>query len=143
VDIFRAFGISASGLTAYRTRMDVISENLANAESTVTGTGAPYRRKLVLLHPTDGSGFQTLLSGPGARAGGVEVGGIVESQEAPRRVYQPEHPQAGPDGFRSLPNVNPVKEMVDMLMSTRAYEANVVAFQAAKSMGAKLLELLR
>ncbi len=141
MDIFRALNVSASGLTAQRARMDVIAENIANSDTTVTATGRPYQRKTVTLRATDTSGFDAML--PGAKAAGVVVDSVRTSIDPPRRVWQPEHPLAGADGFLELPNVNPVQEMTDMMASTRAYEANAVAFQAAKSLGAKLLELLR
>jgi len=141
MDIFRALNVSASGLTAQRARMDVIAENIANSDTTVTATGRPYQRKTVVLRANDTSGFDAML--PGAKAAGVVVDGVRTSIDPPRRVWQPEHPLAGADGFLELPNVNPVQEMTDMMASTRAYEANAVAFQAAKSLGAKLLELLR
>ena len=143
MDFMRALTISASGLAAQRTRMEVITENLANSESTITSTGRPYQRKLVLLQAVDDRSFPAILRGADIPEGGVRVSGIVESQDSARRVYQPDHPQAGPDGFLSLPNINTFKEMVDVMLSNRAYEANAVAFQATKSMGAKLLELLR
>jgi flagellar basal-body rod protein FlgC len=142
VDLFRALQISASGMTAQRARMEVVTENLANSESAVTATGRPYQRKIVLLSPVEG-GFRDLLRAADEPAGAVRVTGIVESQEAPRRVRQPDHPQAGPDGFVTMPNINPLREMLDMMTSTRAYEANATAFQATKSIAAKLLELLR
>jgi flagellar basal-body rod protein FlgC len=142
VDLFRALQISASGMTAQRTRMETVTENLANSESTVTATGRPYQRKIVVLQAVDG-GFQDLMRKADEPDGSVRVGAIVDSQDAPRRLYQPDHPQAGADGFVSLPNINPLREMLDMMTSTRAYEANATAFQATKSIGAKLLELLR
>jgi flagellar basal-body rod protein FlgC len=142
MDLFRALHISASGLAAQRTRMDVISENLANSETTVTPSGGPYRRKGVVLRSVDGA-FPAILRRAGEPDGGVRVASLVEMPDAPRRVYNPQHPQAGPDGFVNMPNVNPLTEMVDMLMTTRAYEANATAFQATKTMGQKLLELLR
>jgi len=140
MDIFRALNVSASGLTAQRARMDTIAENIANSDTTVSNTGRPYQRKSVVLRANDTS-FDAML--PGAPSVGVVVDGVRTSIDPPRRVWQPEHPQAGPDGFLELPNVNPVQEMTDMMSSTRAYEANAVAFQAAKSLGTKLLELLR
>ena len=140
---FRALNISASGLAAQRTRMEVITENLANSESTVTGTGRPYQRKLVVLQAVDEQSFPAVLRDADVPDGGVRVANVVESREPMRRIYQPDHPQAGADGFLTMPNVNTFKEMVDVMMSNRAYEANAMAFQAAKSMGAKLLELLR
>ena len=144
MDLFRALGISASGMTAQRARMETVSENLANTDSAVTATGKPYQRKTVMLSPVGEGGFQDALRASAALpAGSVKVDGVAESADAPRRVHQPDHPHAGPDGYVSLPNINPLREMVDMMSSTRAYEANATAFQATKSMGAKLLELLR
>ena len=140
MDMFRALDISASGLAAQRARMDVVAENLANSESGRTASGGAYRRKLVLLRPDDA--FARAL-GQVQAARGVRVAAVRESDEALRRVWQPDHPFAGPDGMVEMPNVNPVQEMVDMLASTRAYEANATAFQATKSLGLKLLELLR
>jgi flagellar basal-body rod protein FlgC len=143
MDLFRALDISASGLSAQRARMDVIAENLANSDAATTSTGGPYRRKAVVIEPLDGRVFPAFLRGDGVPDGGVRVSGVVESPEPLRRVHEPAHPNAGPDGYVTLPNVNPLVEMVDMIATTRAYEANATAFQAAKSMGAKLLELLR
>lgn len=143
MDLFRALNISASGLAAQRARMEVISENLANSESSVTGAAGVYRRKVVLLQPMDGRAFPALLRRADEPEGGARVAGVMEMPDPPRRVYLPGHPQAGPDGFVNFPNVNPLIEMTDMLISTRAYEANAAAFQATKTMGAKLLELLR
>jgi flagellar basal-body rod protein FlgC len=142
VDLFRALQISASGMTAQRARMEVVTENLANSESAVTPTGRPYQRKLVLLSAVD-SGFQDALHAADVPEGGVRVSAVVEGRETPRRVHQPDHPHAGADGFVEMPNINPLREMLDMMSSTRAYEANVTAFQATKSIAAKLLELLR
>jgi flagellar basal-body rod protein FlgC len=143
MDLFRALDISASGLSAQRTRMDVIAENLANSDATVTPSGGPYRRKAVVMESADALTFPSLLRQDGVPDGGVRITRTVESTEPPRRVYEPGHPNAGVDGFVNFPNVNPLTEMVDMLATTRAYEANATAFQAAKSMGVKLLELLR
>lgn len=142
MDLFRALDASASGLAAQRARMDVISENLANVDSTVTAGGGPYRRRVVLLEAAT-PGFAALVSSGAASDGAVRVTGVAETADPFRRVHEPGHPHAGADGYVTLPNVNPLLEMLDMLGATRAYEANVTAFQAAKGMGAKLLELLR
>jgi flagellar basal-body rod protein FlgC len=142
VDLFRALQISASGMAAQRARMEVVTENLANSDSAVTPTGRPYQRTLVLLRAVD-SGFQGALNSADVPEGGVRVSAVVEGRETPRRVHQPDHPYAGADGFVEMPDINPLREMLDMMSSTRAYEANVTAFQATKSIGAKLLELLR
>lgn len=143
MDLFRALNISASGMTAQRTRMEAVTENLANSDSAVTPTGQPYRRKIVMLRAVEGGGFQDAMRATAEPEGGVRVDGVVEAKDTPRRVHQPDHPHAGADGFVTMPNINPLREMLDMMSSTRAYEANATAFQATKSMGAKLLELLR
>jgi flagellar basal-body rod protein FlgC len=143
MNILNALGVSASGLAAQRARMDVVAENLANVDSTQTPAGGPYRRRQVTLAQIDEPVFALALRDAALPPGGVRVSGVVESREPFRRVHQPDHPHAGPDGFVSLPNVNPVKEMVDMMLTTRAYEANATAFQASKSLAARLLELLR
>lgn len=139
MDFIPALGVSASGLAAQRARMDVIAENLANSDSTISATGRPYQRKLVVLEAAGGGDAAASLG----TADGVRVRAVVPSLEAPRRIYQPDHPQAGADGFVELPNVSPLREMVDMMSTTRAYEANAAAFQASKSLATKLLELLR
>ena len=139
MDVTKALGISASGLSAQRARMEAIGENLANTDTTRTATGQPYRRKTVVVESAPAEGA---FAGE-ARAAGVRVRGVAESQEPFRRVHRPDHPHADADGYVQMPNVNPVREMTDMLTTTRAYEANATAFQATKSMGAKLLELLR
>ena len=142
MDLFRALNVSASGMTAQRARMEVVTENLANSDSAVTPTGRPYQRKIVVLKAVDG--FQDALRGATDRPeGGVRVAEIVEGKETPRRIHQPDHPHASADGFVNMPNINPLREMLDMMSSTRAYEANATAFAATKSMSAKLLELLR
>ena len=143
MDLFRALNISASGMTAQRARMEAVTENLANSESAVTPGGRPYQRKIVILRPIEGGGFRDLLRASTEPAGGVRVDRIVEGQDTPKRIHQPDHPHAGPDGFVLMPNINPLREMLDMMSSTRVYEANATAFAATKSMSAKLLELLR
>jgi len=142
MDMFRALQVSASGMTAQRTRMDVVTENLANTETTVTASGRPYQRKVVVLRAADPA-FGDALRAASTPPGGVTVGGVVETDEAPRRVLMPGHPQADKDGYVNMPAVNPLREMLDMMTSTRAYEANATAFQATKAMSTKLLELLR
>ena len=137
--LFDAIDISASGLSAERLRMDVVAENLANANTTRTADGGPYRRKNVVLEQQGGGGFASAL----ARASGVQVSAIVEDPTPPRRVYDPGHPDADADGYVEMPNVNPVTEMVDLITASRAYEANVTAMQTAKQMFTKTLEVLR
>lgn len=136
-----ALEISATGLTAQRTRLNVVAENLANAETTRTADGGPYRRKLVVFGAETANAFGAALDA--AQASSVTVLGIEESSEPVRMVHQPSHPDANAEGYVMLPNVNPLLEMVDLLAATRAYEANVTAVQAAKSMANKALEIGR
>src|SRR5262245_12797420 len=128
--------ISASGMTAQRTRMEVVTQNLANVDSAVTPSGRPYQRKIVVLSPVTAGGFRDALQSADVPDGGVRVANIMEGTDLPRRIHQPDHPYAQADGFVELPNINPMREMLDMLSSTRAYEANATAFQATKSIGA-------
>jgi flagellar basal-body rod protein FlgC len=137
--LFDALDASGSALSAERLRMDVTSENLANAQSTraANGTG-PYKRKEVVLEQA-GSSFADSLQ----VARGVRVAGIVEDSTPPRRVYDPGHPDADAQGYVTMPNVNTVTEMTDLIGASRAYEANVTAMQTAKSMFARTLDLLK
>jgi flagellar basal-body rod protein FlgC len=137
--LFDALDASGSALSAERLRMDVTSENLANAQSTraANGTG-PYKRKEVVLEQA-GSSFADSLQA----ARGVRVAGIVEDSTPPRRVYDPGHPDADAQGYVTMPNVNTVTEMTDLIGASRAYEANVTAMQTAKSMFARTLDLLK
>ncbi|MFB3816377.1 MAG: flagellar basal body rod protein FlgC [Candidatus Methylomirabilales bacterium] len=139
MDPISALEISGSGLAAQRARMNVLAENLANVETTRTAEGGPYRRKLVVFGAAEEAFGQALE----AARGGVTVVGVRESDEPARRVHLPAHPDADADGYVLMPNVNPMLEMVDLLAATRAYEANVTAVQAAKSMAAKALEIGR
>jgi flagellar basal-body rod protein FlgC len=126
----------------------VTAENLANAQSTRSASGGPYRRKEVVLESTEG-GFAGALaaargsSGAGGSAGGVRVAAIVEDQTPSRLVYDPGHPDANAQGYVAMPNVNPVTEMVDLIGASRSYEANVTAMQTSKQMFTKTLDLLR
>jgi flagellar basal-body rod protein FlgC len=137
--LFDALDASGSALSAERLRMDVTAENLANAQSTrgADGTG-PYKRKEVVLEQA-GSSFADSLQA----ARGVRVAGIVEDSTPPRRVYDPGHPDADAQGYVTMPNVNTVTEMTDLIGASRAYEANVTAMQTAKSMFARTLDLLK
>jgi len=138
--IFDSLDISASGLIAERTRMDVTSQNLANAQST------GYKRQDVVLRQ-QGAGFANVLGRAiGAQAGGprgVEVAEVVTDQAPQRKVYDPGHPDADAQGYVELPNVNAVSEMTDLISASRAYEANVTALNTAKQMFSKTLELLK
>ncbi|MDA1191394.1 MAG: flagellar basal body rod protein FlgC [Candidatus Poribacteria bacterium] len=121
---FSAIDISASALRAERVRMELISENLANINTTRTAEGGPYRRKEAVF-ASMGTDFRSFLNG--ANSQGVGVSGIVVDQSPPKLVHNPDHPDAGADGFVRMPNINPVSEMVNMVASSRTYEANVAA----------------
>jgi len=132
--MFESLDISASGMTAERLRMDVISANIANADSTSGPNGQPYRREEVVLQPA--GSFDSVLRG-------VQVAGIVQDQSPPRRVYDPGHPDADAQGYVSMPNVSPITEMVDLIGASRSYEANVTAMNATKQMVTRTLDILR
>jgi flagellar basal-body rod protein FlgC len=148
--MFDALDISGSALSAERLRMDVTSENLANAQTTRGADGKPYRRKEVVLQEIgSGSTFGAQLAGAmggtssTTAGGGVEVAGIVEDQSQGQLVYDPGHPDANAQGYVRMPNVESVSEMTDLITESRSYEANVTAMQTAKSMYTKTLDLLR
>jgi len=143
VSLFAAIDIAGSGLTAERVRMDVAADNLANAQSTRSAAGGPYRRKLVLLRSAEPGGFAAVLGRRMAGAAGVEVAGIVEDTTPGPVVYDPGHPDADRRGYVRMPNVNPVSELVDLITASRAYEANVTSMQTAKQMFSRTLEILR
>lgn len=143
--IFNAFAISASGLTAERLRMDVISNNIANVNTTRTIEGGPYQRQRVVFEPR-GEKMDFVFPSVFNRARqsqfqGVKVSGIINDQEPPKLVYDPGNPDANKEGYVAMPNVNIVKEMVDMISATRAYEANVTSINSVKTMAAKALEI--
>lgn len=149
MSLFNGFNISASGLTANRLRMDVVSSNIANANSTraefVNGEWQPYRRKTVELSQSGISPFkqqlQTAMQKGNAAVSGVAVSEIGEDSTPFTLTYDPGHPDAGEDGYVRSSNVDPVKEMVDLMSATRSYEANVTALNASKSMFMKALEI--
>ena len=146
MDFLSSLNISGSGLTAQKLRMDVISQNIANAGVTKTENGTPYRRKMVVLRSMDGGAgsFQDALKkASNVQAGGVQVESIAEDQSPLVPVYNPSHPDANEDGYVMMPNVNTAQEMIDMLGASRAYEANVTTFNATKSMVLKALEIGR
>jgi flagellar basal-body rod protein FlgC len=143
--LFDALDASGSALSAERVRMDVTAENLANAQSTRTANGqGPYRRKEVVLQEAGaGVGSRATFADSLQAARGVRVAGIVEDPSPSRKVYDPGHPDADAQGYVTLPNVNPVTEMVDLITSSRGYEANVTAMNAAKQMFSKTFDILR
>ncbi|MDD2568466.1 MAG: flagellar basal body rod protein FlgC [Clostridia bacterium] len=142
-----SLNISGSALTASRLRMDVVSENIANATTTRTVEGGPYRRKMVVYEAKEDGDFRSLLAKNMAAASpenkGVKVAAIVEDQTPFNIVYDPENPDANKQGYVEMPNVDLVKETIDMMAVTRAYDANLTVLNAVKSMAAKALEIGR
>ena len=148
MSMFGGLEISGSALTAQRLRMNVTAENIANAETTKGADGNPYRRKEVTLQSvgqagTFGSQLSRAMGTSGVAPGGVQATEITEDQTNGKLVYDPGHPDANDEGYIRMPNVDTVTEMVDLIDSQRAYEANVTAMTAAKQMFAKTLEILR
>lgn len=148
--LYTSIEVSASGLSAERLAMDVIANNIANANTTRTAEGGPFKRQLVVFaqknEPQRGPGGVPAAADagdPGRSDAGVQVVGIVNDQSPDRLVYDPTHPDADPNGYVHMPNVDVVKEMVDMMAASRAYEANVTAIQEARSMGNATLGILR
>jgi flagellar basal-body rod protein FlgC len=136
--------VSASGMTAQRLRMDIISQNIANVNTTRDENGEAYKRKMVVFAEKDTNSFADILnSKTGTRPGnGVKVSEIVEDTKTPMNlVYDPSHPDANADGYVAYPNVNTVTEMTNLIDASRSYEANVTAFNASKSMALKGLEV--
>ena len=142
MSIFAGMDVSASGLRAQRLRMDVIAENIANAEATRTPEGGPYRRREVVLE-ADGGSWAKTRQGLQGEARGVQVAQVTEDSAPPQLVYDPSHPDANAEGYVAMPNVNVPTEMVDLLAATRAYEANTAAFKAGRDMGKAALDLLK
>ena len=136
-----AITASASALTAERTRIEVAVSNLANAESTRSADGTPYRRRDVVLAADRTMPFEAALGRAGAT--GVRVAAVVEDASPFRRRHEPSHPDADADGFVSLPNVDAPQEMVDMLGAARAYQANLAAINIIRDMVARSLDLGR
>ncbi len=146
MSIFNSFNINASGMTAQRYRMDIISENVANADTTRTADGTPYRRKVVTFEergPRAGT-FSSFLGNASSRYNrqGVRVGQVEEDTWTQMNmVYDPSHPDADENGYVTYPNVNIVTEMTNLIDASRSYEANATAFNASKSIAMKGLEM--
>jgi len=146
VALFDSINISASGLTAERLRMDIISQNIANANTTRTSDGMPYRRKMVVFKEASvNQPFSYYLSNAqnSIKKSGVKVSQIVEDKSEFKLVYNPGHPDADENGYVKMPNVDIMVEMVNMISATRAYEANVTSINSTKSMIMKALEIGR
>lgn len=146
MSMFTAFNINASGMTAQRYRMDIIAENVANASTTRTADGTPYRRKVVTFQEKSSSptSFHWVLKREkdNYTGKGVKISSVQEDTWTPEKlVYDPSHPDADENGYVTLPNVNIVSEMTNLIDASRSYEANATAFTASKSMALKGLEI--
>lgn len=146
MSFIKALDISASGLYAHKKRIEIIAQNIANADTMITDSGEPYRRKAALLRETkDLESFSSTLdkfSTPKAGKG-VEVTAITEDSQPFKMVYNPDHPLASEDGYIKVPNVDTTNEMLELLAATRAYEANAAVVDATKAIFAKSMEILK
>jgi flagellar basal-body rod protein FlgC len=144
---YTSIEVSASGLSAERLAMDTIANNIANVNTTRTAEGGPFKRQLVVYAqknaPTASADGADNAGGDAASGAGVQVVGIVNDQSPDRLVYDPGHPDADANGYVHMPNVDVVKEMVDMMAASRAYEANVTAIQESRSIDSSTLGLLK
>lgn len=140
---FDIFKISASGMKAQRTRMDIVASNLANVQTTSTDEGGPYKKKDVVFKAIDVSDDKTFGGALSKKVEGVRVETIKESDNAFQKIFNPSHPDANSEGYVTLPNVNLMEEMTDMTAATRAYEANVNVLSTTKDMFLKTLDLIK
>ncbi len=140
MDFITNFKIIGTGLAAQRAKMDVVTSNLSNVNTTRTPEGGPYKRKIVVLgtEQIESGGFGDRLRDA---IQGVAVKGVVEDNQGMKKVYDPSHPDADASGYLTMPNVNVVSEMADMIMANRGYEACVTAFDASKNMALKTLDI--
>jgi flagellar basal-body rod protein FlgC len=141
MDFLSAIHVAASGLSAERTRVNIAASNLANADSTRGPDGKPYRRLDPIMEavPFDAA----LGAASGAELSGVRVADIATDESPGRRIYSPAHPDAGADGFVTLPNVNPIHEVVNLMSAQKAYDANATAVDTLKTMAQRALEIAR
>jgi flagellar basal-body rod protein FlgC len=145
MDILSGMRVSASGMAAQRMRMNTINSNIANVNTTRTPEGGPYRRKDVVFEamPEAKSFGEILTTQPQKDVNRVQVTDVLVDRKAPMMKYEPDHPDANEDGYVAYPNINLMEEMANMIMTTRAYEANVSAMNATKDMAMTSLELGR
>ena len=133
MSLFKIFDVSGSAVSAQSQRLNVVSSNLANADSVAGPDGQPYKARQVL--------FQTQMMGADQSAAGVRVAGVIEDSAAPRRLHDPDHPLADEEGYVTMTNVNVVEEMVNMISASRSYQTNIDVMNTAKSLLQKTLQL--
>jgi flagellar basal-body rod protein FlgC len=147
MNLFDSLTVSGSALAAERQRSEIVASNLANAETTHTDTGGPYRRKEVVFQAPGGSGFRLALASTGhlmgPEPGSVQISEVVDDPTPPVMRYEPNHPDADKDGFVAYPAINPVMEMVDLMSSVRSYQLNASAVAAAKQMIQQSIDILK
>jgi flagellar basal-body rod protein FlgC len=144
MSLFSTLSVSASGLSAERQRAQVLVENIANADTTRTADGGPYRRRDVLFESQNvSSPFASFMESSANGMTGVGVSEIVEDSSDPDRRYMPGHPDADKEGYVSFPHINPAEDMVDLLGASRSYQANVSAISAVKDMIQRSIDLFR
>jgi len=148
MDLFKIFSISGAGMSVQRSRMTVVAGNLANAETTRTPEGGPYKRRDVIFQAASaGDSFADFLGVDDTERAeeplAVEVAGVRQSSRPPRKIFDPHHPDANAEGYVALPDINTMEEMVDMMSAARSYEANLSAFNTTKSLIRRLLEIGR
>jgi flagellar basal-body rod protein FlgC len=145
VSLFSSLSVSASGMNAQRTRAELLVENLANAETTRTPEGGPYRRKDVVFQSQEvGSPFSGVLADEmNGGSTGVGISNVITDQRDPEKRYLPGHPDAGADGYVSFPRLNPAEEMVDLVSASRGYQANVASMTSVKEMLQRSIDLLK
>lgn len=147
--LFDGYNVATSGMSAQRERINVVSSNIANAQTTHTTDGGPYKKKNVSFQEVlfDQSGVkkpvETKQEKPFSSLTGVGVKEIIESKDAPMMKYEPEHPDANEKGYVAYPNINPIIEMVDLIEAMRSYEANVASFKSQKDIDTKTLDIIR
>jgi flagellar basal-body rod protein FlgC len=144
MSLFSALSVSASGMSAQRARTELLVENLANADTTRTPEGGPYRRKdAVFASDPSAAQFSALFESEVNPSSGVRVAQVVTDQRDPEMRYMPGHPDANKDGYVAYPRMNPAEDMVDLLSASRGYQANVAAISAVKDMINHSLELFK
>lgn len=147
MSMFKSINVSATGLTAERLRMDIISKNIANANTTRTSSGTPYRRQVPIFKEKDNhQPFSSILKNAqnNLQSGnGVEVTSIAEDKSPFKKIFNPGHPDADQDGYVLMPNIDIVTEMINLISASRAYEANVTSLNSTKSIAMKSLEIGR
>ncbi|MBI3874228.1 MAG: flagellar basal body rod protein FlgC [Arcobacter sp.] len=157
--LFDGYNVATSGMSAQRTRINVVSANIANAQTTHGLDGGPYKKQNVVfqeilldkqkeLDKKNGISKENILSGSGdslplSQTIGVGIKQILDAKTAPILRYEPEHPDANKDGYVAYPDINPVVEMTDLMEAMRSYEANLSAFQTQKSMDTKVIDILK